>query len=421
VGQTVSEKILGAKSGVADARAGQLVVCKVDRVLATDITAPLSIDVFRRMGAERVHDPDACILVNDHFVPAKDVRSADFSAAMRKFAAEQGISRYFEVGRSGICHNLIAEMALVLPGQILLGADSHTLTAGGLGCYALGVGSTDLAAAWALGELWFMIPQTVRVEFSGEPMPFVGGKDLGLRTLATLGVEGGRYRAVEFFGAPLSHLAMEDRFTLCNLAAEMGAKVAMVPPDDQTLEYIRSRTSEPFEVVRPDPDARYEDTFRLDISGMEPQVSEPFLPSRARGVSEFREVQVDQVFIGSCTNGSLQDLRQAARILKGRKVAAKVRCIVTPATQGAYLGAAREGILEALVEAGCAVTTPTCGACLGGHMGVLGAHEVALATTNRNFRGRMGDPTSRVYLANPSVAAATAVLGRIAHPEEVVG
>jgi 3-isopropylmalate/(R)-2-methylmalate dehydratase large subunit len=398
-----------------------LVVGRIDRVMATDITAPLSIEVFQKMGAHRVFDPGACILVNDHFVPAKDIRSADFSKVMRRFAAEQGITRYFEVGRSGICHSLVAELGLVLPGQLFVGADSHTCTAGALGAFALGVGSTDLAAAWALGELWFRVPHSVKVEFSGTPPPFVEGKDMALRVIAELGVEGARYRAVEFHGDTVAALPMADRFTLCNMAVEMGAKTGIVPPDPTTLNYVRERTAEPFDEVIPDPHATYEMSIGFDVTGLEPQVAAPFLPSNARGVSSFHEVAVDQVFIGSCTNGSLEDLRRAWTVLRGRRVAEGVRCIVTPATQAVFLTAAREGLLADFVEAGAAVTTPTCGACLGGHMGVLGKDEVALATTNRNFRGRMGDPSSKVYLANPSVAAATAVLGRIAHPREVLG
>lgn len=419
--RTISEKIMAAKSGERSARAGDLVLCRIDRVMATDITAPLSIEVFRKMGATKVFDPGACILVNDHFVPAKDVRSADFSASMRRFAAEQGISRYFEVGRSGICHSLVAELALVLPGELFVGADSHTCTAGAVGCFATGVGSTDLAAAWALGELWFKVPHSVKIHFTGLRRPFVEGKDMVLAAAAVLGVEGARYGAVEYHGDTVASLPMPDRFTLCNMAAEMGAKAGIVPCDETTLGFLKGRAEGPFDAVVPDAGATYEKTVRIDVSGLEPQVAAPYLPSNARPVGDFGDIRVDQVFIGSCTNGSLEDLRRAAEIIRGRRVARSVRCIVTPATQGVFMDAARMGLLTDFVEAGAAVTTPTCGACLGGHMGVLGAGEVALATTNRNFRGRMGDVSSLVYLANPCVAAATAVLGRIAHPGEVTG
>lgn len=420
-GRTLAEKILASRSVQGTPRAGELVWCRLDRVMATDITAPLSIEVFERMGAERVFDPDACILVNDHLVPARDIRSADFSAAMRRFARKQGIARYFEVGRSGICHSLVAEKCLALPGETLAGADSHTCTAGALGCFAVGVGSTDLAAGWALGKLWFRVPATIRIELNGAAPPFVEGKDLALKTVSVLGVEGACYRAVEFHGDAVSALPMEGRFTLCNLAAEMGAKAGLVPPDETTLRWVRGRTKAPFEAQVPDADASYERTVPIDVSALDPQVAPPFLPSNAEAVTRFREVRVDQVFIGSCTNGSIEDLRCAAAVLKGRQVAGGVRCIVTPATQETYLRAAREGLLETFAEAGAAVTSPTCGACLGAHSGVLGAGEVTLATTNRNFRGRMGHATSTVYLGNPSVAAATAVLGRIAHPREVMG
>jgi 3-isopropylmalate/(R)-2-methylmalate dehydratase large subunit len=416
---TLAEKILAAHAGRAAASPGDLLHCKVDRIMATDITAPLSIEVFRRMGAERVHDPDACILINDHFVPAKDIRSADFARTMREFAAEQGIEAYFEVGRSGICHSLIPEQGLVGPGEILVGADSHTCTAGALGCFATGVGSTDLAAAWALGEMWFRVPGTIRVEVEGEFGPHVTSKDLVLSLIGRLGVEGARYRAVEFGGPAVSAMPMHARLTLCNMTIEMGAKAGMVPSDGTTVEYLAARGREVSDPPLPDADAAYDEVLRIDLTGLEPQVAEPFLPSNVRGAAEFRGVKVDQVFIGSCTNGHYEDLAQAAALLRGRSVAPGVRLIVTPATQEIYLRAVRSGVVADLVEAGAAVTTPTCGACLGGHTGVLGRDEVALATTNRNFRGRMGDTTSRVYLANPAVAAATAVLGHIALPEDL--
>ena len=419
MGMTLSEKILAAHAGRAGAAPGDLLHCRVDRIMATDITAPLSIEVFRRMGAERVHDPDTCILINDHFVPAKDIRSADFARAMREFAAEQGIGAYFEVGRSGICHALIPEQGLVGPGEILVGADSHTCTAGALGCFATGVGSTDLAAAWALGEMWFRVPGTIRVEVEGQFLPYVTSKDLIMHLIGRLGVEGARYRAVEFGGPAVSAMPMHARLTLCNMTIEMGAKAGMVPCDDTTVEYLAARGREVGEAPQPDADAAYDEVLRIDLAGLEPQVAEPFLPSNVRGAAEFRGVRVDQVFIGSCTNGHYEDLAQAAALLKGRSVAAGVRLIVTPATQEIYLRAVRSGVVADLVEAGAAVTTPTCGACLGGHSGVLGRDEVALATTNRNFRGRMGDTTSRVYLANPAVAAATAVMGHIALPEDL--
>ena len=419
MGLTLAEKVLARSAGLPSVAPGDLVTCRVDRVLATDITAPLSIQVFRRMGATRVFDPDRCILVNDHFVPAKDIQSANLAKAMREFAREQGIGAYFEVGRSGICHALVVEKALVRPGELMVGADSHTCTAGVLGAFATGVGSTDLAAAWALGELWLRVPETIRVDIDGELGPWVTPKDVMLRLIAELGVDGARYRALEFGGELVERLSVGQRLPLCNMAVEAGAKAGMVPADAVTARYLTERGADADTMLEPDRDAAYAQVIRINADALEPQVAEPFMPSNVRPVRQFGDVAVDQVFIGSCTNGYLEDLRSAAAVLRGRQVASSVRLIVTPATQEIYLNAVREGIVADLVAAGAAVTTPTCGACLGGHMGVLGADEVALATTNRNFRGRMGDTTSRVYLASPVVAAATAVTGRITHPEDL--
>jgi 3-isopropylmalate/(R)-2-methylmalate dehydratase large subunit len=419
MGQTLAEKILARNAGLSSVQPGELVTCSVDRVMATDITAPLSIQVFREMSATRVFDPDRCILVNDHFVPAKDIQSANLAKEMRAFAKEQGIDAYFEVGRSGICHALVVEKALVLPGELMVGADSHTCTAGVLGAFATGVGSTDLAAAWATGELWFRVPETLRIELSGSFQPFVTSKDAILALVGRLGVDGARYKALEFGGDLVSALSVGSRLVLCNMAVEAGAKAGMVPCDEVTTRYVEGLGKDASRGLQPDRDARYREVISLDASRLEPQVAEPFMPSNIKPVREYRSVAVDQVFIGSCTNGYLEDLRSAAAILRGRRVAESVRLIVTPATQSIYLEAVREGIVADLVEAGAAVTTPTCGACLGGHTGVLGKDEVALATTNRNFRGRMGDTTSRVFLANPAVAAATAVTGRITHPEDL--
>jgi len=416
---TLSEALLARAAGRRDASPGDLLTCRIDKCLATDITAPLSIEVFRKMGARRVARPESLILVNDHFVPAKDIASANFARAMREFAQEQKVGQYFEVGRSGICHALVAERGLVSPGEIFVGADSHTCTAGALGAFATGVGSTDLAAVWALGELWFRVPETVRVVLDGALRPPVTSKDVILKVLSEIGVDGGRYMAIEFAGDGLASLPMEARLTLCNMAVEAGAKAGLVPPDAVTARWVAEKGGTLDLALSPDSGARYAQTLTVELSKLEPLVAVPFLPSLVRPARELRGTVVDQVFIGSCTNGYLPDLRDAARILKGRKVADGVRLIVTPATQDVYLAAAREGILSDLVEAGAAVTTPTCGACLGGHMGVLGSGETALATTNRNFRGRMGDTSSRVYLANPLVAAATAVAGTISLPEDL--
>lgn len=419
MGMTLSEKILARSAGLKSVRAGDLVTCHLDRIMATDITAPLAIDVFRKMGARRVADPSACILINDHFVPAKDIHSADFSKAMREFAREQGIESYFEVGRSGICHLLVPEKALVQPGELMVGADSHTCTVGALACFGTGVGSTELAAAWALGEMWFRVPETIRVELGGELPRYVTSKDVVLWLVGQLGMEGALYMAVEFHGEAVRAMPMHARLTLCNMTIEAGAKTGIVPFDLVTEAHVKAAGGSCEKALHPDPDAGCSRTLRLDVSGLQPLVAEPCKPCNVKPATSFKDVALDQVFIGSCTNGSLQDLRDAASILKGRKVADPVRLVVTPGTQAIYLAASREGILADLVEAGAAVTPPSCGACLGGHMGVLGNHEVALATTSRNFRGRMGAVTSEVYLSNPLVAAASAVTGRITHPEDL--
>lgn len=416
MGMTLAEKILARKAGRVRVAPGDLVTCRVDRVMATDVTAPLSVEAFRAMGGERVFDPTRCILINDHFVPAKDIASANMAKVMREFAREQGIEAYYEVGRSGICHALVVEEGLVSPGELLVGADSHTCTAGVLGAFATGVGSTDLAAAWALGEMWFRVPETLRVEVEGGFPPWVTAKDLILHLIGLLGVDGARYMALEFGGDLVGRLCVGERLPLCNMAVEAGAKAGMIPFDDRTADHFRALGKIVRDADVPDADAAYAQVVRVDASHLEPQVAEPFMPSNVRPVGEMGGVKVDQVFIGSCTNGYLEDLRSAAEVLRGRRVAEGVRLIVTPATQQIYLRAVREGIVADLVEAGAAVTTPTCGACLGGHMGVLGKGETALATTSRNFRGRMGDTSARVYLANPMVAAASAVAGRIAHP-----
>ncbi len=419
MGMTLAEKILARASGNREVAPGQLVTCRVDKAMATDITAPLSIEVFRKMGAGRVFDPGACILVNDHFVPARDSVAADFSAAMRAFANAQKIKNYFEVGRSGICHALVAEKRLALPGELFVGADSHTCTIGALGAFATGVGSTDLAGVWALGEIWLKVPETVRVVLTGRLRRYVTAKDVVLHLVGLLGLAGARYKAVEFGGDLLAAMPVNERLTLCNMAAEMGAKTALVPPDNVTEAFFAEKGLAIERSPLPDEGARYSRTEALDASSLGPLVAEPFSPEKVKPVAALRNVKVDQVFIGSCTNGQIEDLRAAAEILRGRKVAGGLRLIVTPATQEVFIKAAAEGVLHDLAEAGAAVTAPSCGACLGGHGGVLGKNETALATTNRNFRGRMGDPTSKVYLSNPYVAAATAVAGTICHPEEL--
>ncbi len=411
---TAAEKILSSHAG-EEVRAGSFVEASVDLVLANDITGPLAIEIFREMGAERVFDPDKVVLVPDHFVPNKDVRAAEQAKLLRQFAREQAITHYFEVGEMGIEHVLLPERGLVMPGQVIVGADSHTCTYGALGAFATGVGSTDVAAAMALGRLWFRVPETLRLEFRGTPSPAAGAKDLILHAIGEIGVEGARYMALEFCGPAVEKLSVEGRLTMANMAVEAGAKVGLFAVDAKTREYL----GKDVRGVETDPDASFT-TKVLDVAGLPPLVAAPHLPSNVRPAEELRHVRVDQVYIGSCTNGRLEDLEAAASILKGHRVAPGVRVLVVPGSQAVYLAALRRGIIEVFLEAGAAVSTPTCGACLGGHMGVLAGGERCLATTNRNFVGRMGHESSEVYLAGPAVAAATALTGYITDPREVV-
>ena len=420
MGMTITEKILAAHAGLKQVVPGEIINCRVDVALGNDITAPLAIQAFREMGATTVFDKAKVILVPDHFTPNKDILSADQCLLMRKFAQEQGLVHYLEVGRMGIEHALLPEMGLVGPGYLVIGADSHTCTYGALGAFATGVGSTDLAAAMATGEIWLRVPETIKFIYTGRLQPWVGGKDLILYTIKAIGVDGALYQAMEFTGETISSLEMANRFTMANMAIEAGGKNGIFPPDEITLDYVRNRMESNYTIYQSDADASYAAVKEYDCSGIEPQVACPSSPANVKGVRALAKVTIDQAVIGSCTNGRLEDLRIAAHILKGKKVAPYVRLIVIPATQGIYLKAMQEGLLEIFVQAGAAVSTPTCGPCLGGHMGVLGAGEVAIATTNRNFVGRMGHPTSQVYLANPAVAAASAITGKITHPEEVV-
>lgn len=420
MGMTITEKILAAHAGKGFVEPGEIVYCKVDLALANDVTAPLAIKAFREMGAERVFDPTKVVLVPDHFTPNKDISSAEQCKIMRQFAKEQGIVHYYEVGRMGIEHALLPELGLVKPGDLVIGADSHTCTYGALGAFSTGVGSTDLAACWATGQIWLRVPESVKFVFYGSPQRWVGGKDLILFVIGQIGTEGARYQAMEFEGEAIRALPMDHRFTMANMAIEAGAKNGIIAPDEITLSYVKEKGVSDYKVYSSDPDASYREIYEFDASKIEPLVACPPSPANVRPVRELSHVEIDQVVIGSCTNGRLQDLREAAQVLQGKKVAPWVRLIVIPATQRVYLQAVREGLIEIFVEAGAAVSTPTCGPCLGGHMGVLAEGERAIATTNRNFIGRMGHPRSEVYLSNPAVAAASAILGRIAHPEEVV-
>jgi 3-isopropylmalate/(R)-2-methylmalate dehydratase large subunit len=418
---TITEKIIAAHSGVDTVKPGDFVFANVDIALGNDITAPIAIKEFQDAGVRQVWDRTRVALVPDHFTPAKDIASAQQAKVLRDFAHAQGLTHYWEIGEMGIEHALLPEQGVVGPGDLIIGADSHTCTYGALGAFASGVGSTDLAAAMAIGKVWLRVPESIRFTFTGQRNKWVSGKDLILMTIGKIGVSGAMYKAMEFVGPVIESLPMEDRLSMCNMAIEAGAKNGIIPPDAITREYVAGRVERPPVYYASDAGARYVQTFDWDVTSLGPVVACPNLPENVKPVGELKNVRLDQVVIGSCTNGRLSDLEIAARILKGRKVAKGLRCIVLPATPTIEREALRRGYLEIFMEAGAVVSTPTCGPCLGGHMGVLAEGEVALATTNRNFTGRMGHPKSFVYLSSPAVAAASAVTGRITHPDEVVG
>lgn len=417
--QTITEKILAAHSGHDEVHPGQFVMARLDLMLGNDVTAPLAIEEFKRIGARRLADAAKVVLVADHATPNKDIRAAEQCRIMRDFSREQGVEHFFDVGRGGIEHALLPEEGLVAPGECIIGADSHTCTYGAVGAFASGVGSTDLAAAMATGECWLRVPESIKVIYRGERKRWVGGKDIILFTIGKIGVAGARYQALEFCGEAIEALPMAGRLTMCNMAIEAGAKNGIIDPDAITEAFMRSVTDRAYTPQQSDPEAEYVRTVEIDCATIELQVALPHLPENARPVSAVKDVTIDQVVIGSCTNGRIEDLREAAEVLKGRQVAPYVRLIVIPATPRVQLQAIKEGLAEIFIEAGGALSTPTCGPCLGMHAGVLAKGERAVATTNRNFVGRMGHPESEVYLAGPAVAAASAVLGRIGSPEEL--
>lgn len=419
MGMTVSQKILAAHAGRDSVEAGELINCKLDVVLGNDITAPVAINEFKRLGLNRVFDQDRVVLVPDHFTPNKDIKAAEQAKILRDFAREFDISNYFEVGQMGIEHCLLPEQGLVLPGDLIIGADSHTCTYGALGAFATGVGSTDMAAGMATGEGWFKVPETIKFIYYGTLPRWVSGKDLILHTIGDVGVDGARYLSMEFTGEAISALSMDGRFTMANMAIEAGGKNGIFEVDEKTIEYVQGRAKRPYQIFRSDPDAKYAEIREYDVSKLEPVVAFPHLPENTKPVSEASDVKIDQVVIGSCTNGRMEDLQVAASLLKGRKVHPELRVIIFPGTRQIYLDALRQGLIEIFVEAGAVVSTPTCGPCLGGHMGILAKGERALATTNRNFVGRMGHPESEVYLSSPAVAAASAIKGRITAPWEI--
>jgi 3-isopropylmalate/(R)-2-methylmalate dehydratase large subunit len=424
MGMTITEKILSDHAGVSSAAPGQLIEAKLDLILANDITAPIAIQEFSKLKVSRVWDKDRVVLVPDHFTPNKDIKSAEQAKILRDFAHKMDITNYFEVGEMGIEHALLPETGLSLPGDLIIGADSHTCTYGALGAFSTGVGSTDFACAMATGKAWFRIPESLKFVLKGKLNQWVGGKDIILKIIGDIGVDGARYMAMEFSGDGIGNLSMDARFTIANMAIEAGAKNGIFPVDDNTLEYVKTasksgRRKDSWRLFESDGDALYKKIYEYDLGGIEPQVAFPHLPGNTKNISDIKNLSIDQVVIGSCTNGRLEDLRVAAEILKGKKVKSGVRLLVFPATQKIYLDALKEGIIETLVRAGAAVSTPTCGPCLGGHLGVLAEGERAVSTTNRNFVGRMGHKKSEVYLSSPAVAAASAVAGMIISPVQL--
>ncbi|MCK5505375.1 MAG: 3-isopropylmalate dehydratase large subunit [Thermodesulfovibrionia bacterium] len=417
---TITEKILAVHSGKKAVSPGELINAKVDFILANDITAPIAIDEFKKIGTKTVFNKDRVALIPDHFAPQKDIKAAEQCKILRDFSKAYELGLYFEVGRMGIEHALLPEEGLVVPGDLIIGADSHTCTYGALGAFSTGVGSSDLASAMAMGECWFKVPESMKFIFYGKLRKWVGGKDLILHTIGDIGVDGALYRAMEFEGETIRMLPMHARLTMCNMAIEAGGKSGIIVPDEITEEYVKSRAKRKYDFYSSDKDATYVEVKEYDCSKIPITVSCPHLPSNTKPATELSQVTVDQVVIGSCTNGRIEDLREAAQVINGRKINDNVRMIVIPATQKIYLQAVKEGLAEIFITAGAVFSTPTCGPCLGGHMGVLAAGERAIATTNRNFVGRMGHPKSEVYLSNPSTAAASAVLGRIGIPEEVL-
>ena len=420
MGMTMTQKILAAHAGLASVKAGDLIEAKLDLVLGNDVTTPVAVGVFEEAGFDRVFDKDKIAIVLDHYTPCKDIKSAQLCKTAREFAHRHSITHLYDVGQAGIEHALLPEKGLVIPGDCVIGADSHTCTYGALGAFSTGVGSTDMAAGMAMGENWFKVPAAIKVTLTGSLPARVSGKDVILHLIGLIGVDGALYKSLEFTGPGVSSLSMDDRFTIANMAIEAGGKNGIFPVDEKTIEYVTGRTDRIWAVYEADEDAEYESEVVIDLSTLRPTVSLPHLPSNTRTIDEAKGMPIDQVVIGSCTNGRISDLRIAAELLKGRKVADNIRCIVIPATQEVSRQCLREGLTEIFLDAGCAFSTPTCGPCLGGHMGCMAEGERAVATTNRNFVGRMGHTESEVILASPAVAAASAVMGVLSDPAELV-
>lgn len=420
MGMTITQKILAKCSGKKNVTPGMLISAKVDMVVGNDITAPVAIKEFEKTGIKKVFDSEKIALVPDHFTPNKDIKSAEQVKLMRNFARKMGIKHFFEIGQMGVEHALLPELGLVTAGDVVIGADSHTCTYGVLGAFSTGVGSTDMAAAMATGEVWLKVPEAIKFHLIGKPSEWVSGKDIILHIIGLIGVDGALYKSMEFCGDGLEFLTMDDRFTIANMAVEAGAKNGIFEVDDETLKYITEHSTKSYEIFSPDSDAEFIREMTIDISKLKPTVALPSLPENTKTVDELDDISIDQVVIGSCTNGRIEDMRIAAKILAGRKVNENVRCIIIPATQNIWKECMEEGLFKIFIDAGCAVSTPTCGPCLGGHMGILAEGERAVSTTNRNFVGRMGHVKSEVYLASPAVAAASAVTGKISSPETVM-
>jgi len=415
----MTQKILAAHAGLDKVKAGQFIEANLDMVLGNDVTTPVAIKEFKKMGATKVFDKKKIAIVPDHFTPNKDIKAAEQCKAVREFAREMEIENYFEVGEMGIEHALLPEQGLVVAGDVVIGADSHTCTYGALGAFSTGIGSTDMAAGMATGKCWFKVPSAIQFFLKGKLNKWVSGKDVILHIIGMIGVDGALYQSMEFVGEGVKNLSMDDRFAIANMAIEAGGKNGIFLVDEKTIEYMKAHSTKPYTIYEPDEDAEYERRYEIDLSEIRPTVAFPHLPENTRTIDEVGDVKIDQVVIGSCTNGRIEDLRTAAAILKDKKVAKGVRTIIFPATQRIYLQALQEGLIEIFIKAGAAVSTPTCGPCLGGHMGILAKGERAVATTNRNFVGRMGHPESEVYLASPAVAAASAVTGKITNPEDL--
>ncbi len=416
---TIAEKILAAHAGLDEVVPGQLVECNLDLVLSNDVTTPIAVKTFKEIGTDKVFDPTRVLIVPDHYTPNKDINSAKQAKVARDFAREQGITHYWEVGCVGVEHALLPEQGVVGAGDLIIGADSHTCTYGALGAFSTGVGSTDAGVGYATGKAWFKVPESILFKIEGELQPGVTGKDIILHIIGMIGVDGALYKAMEFTGSAIRSLSMDQRLTISNMAIEAGGKAGIIEVDDITRKYMDGRVERPYTEYHSDPDAEYSQVIEINAADIPATVAFPHLPSNTRPVEQAREVTIDQAVIGSCTNGRLEDMRQAAEVLRGRKVNPNVRCIIIPATQLVYRQCIEEGLMEVFLDANCAVSTPTCGPCLGGYMGVLAPGERSISTTNRNFVGRMGDPTSEVYLASPAVAAASAVLGHIGLPSDL--